>query len=103
MNVATEEVLGRIKVERLRQVMEEGWDEAHDDKHTDGSLGLAAACYAARRDIYLLAEEGDSVTFCKAWPWPCRTPPTYEAALVIAGALIVAELERLRRKRLAQS
>jgi len=36
-----------VLAERARQVNVEGWTPEHDDQHGDGSLALAAACYAA--------------------------------------------------------
>jgi hypothetical protein len=43
--------LEMIKEERHRQISVEGWKPNHDDEHTDGSLGDAAACYAAIDNI----------------------------------------------------
>lgn len=39
-------VLSEIGDERARQLAVEGWNEAHDDKHSKGELAQAAACYA---------------------------------------------------------
>lgn len=38
-----------IKAERIRQVEAEGWTGEHDDKHTDGSLRVAAYQYFRAR------------------------------------------------------
>ncbi len=38
----------RIVRERGRQISEEGWTAKHDDKHSDGAMAIAAACYAAQ-------------------------------------------------------
>ena len=35
-----------IAAERARQVSVEGWTPEHDDQATNGSLAIAAACYA---------------------------------------------------------
>jgi hypothetical protein len=35
-----------VMAERRRQVEQEGWTPGHDDTHDDGSLALAAVCYA---------------------------------------------------------
>jgi len=99
-----------IKSERLRQVHKEGWYAAHDDAHTGFQLSLAAIAYVA-------AAIGTDVkaklsTFCfhkpKApkwtdpWPWDAtfdkRKKHDRKRCLVIAGALIAAELDRLERE-----
>lgn len=98
-----------VNAERHRQVHVEGWDAAHDDEHTDRSLALVAALYAT--PIALTNFAGND-----PWPWryvdddlQSRTPPSNcwdkrnqhdeRRRLVIAGALVVAELERLDRAR----
>lgn len=44
-----------IAAERERQVTAEGWTPAHDDKHTDDELAIAAVIYAAEIDRLLRA------------------------------------------------
>ena len=88
--------LEQIAAERRRQRRVEGWTLANDDKHTHGELANAAAVYAATEPtIYRL--DGDSM-----WPWNYKWLKKYKhdrkRQLVIAGALIVAELERLERE-----
>lgn len=82
--------------ERLRQQYEEGWDESHDDQHVDEELAYAAAYYACPR----LA--GDT----PYWPWDPEWDKSKkhsrESQLIIAGALILAELERLDRAKEAK-
>src|SRR5207302_1652935 len=74
-----------IAAERKRQIEVEGWDSQHDDNHDNGELAKAAACYAV----------GDPME----WPWSLQwwKPRDRRRDLVRAGALIVAELERLDR------
>ena len=97
-----------IAAERRRQIAGEGWSFAHDDGHANRSLGRAAACYAAAGGmigdgplrIYQRFESGRTVKFEELWPWEngdTRKKHPYKRRLVIAGALIVAELERLAR------
>jgi hypothetical protein len=78
-----------IAAERRRQVEEEGWTAEHDDAHDDGELARAGAAYAAFS--YAL------------WPWDrswWRPEPGDDIRrLVKAGALIVAEIDRLQRAR----
>lgn len=103
-----------IAVERQRQVEEENWSVEHDDAHGDGSLALAAACYAmfasvsdaAREATNLpasMATTGKPVTgwaaWLEIWPWERKwwRPKDRRRDLIRAGALIVAEIERLDR------
>lgn len=103
-----------IAAERRRQVEKEGWSSEHDDGHRDGELSRAAACYAAHAsayqrvagdvglDAYRSVEPRSSfLTF--GWPWSREwwRPKDPRRDLVRAGALIVAEIERLDRIRSA--
>jgi len=56
-----------IARERKRQIEGEGWDAEHDDEHTDGSLALAAVCYATPVRLFKIAC-GTTVTFEDPWP-----------------------------------
>lgn len=100
-----------IEAERQRQRKVEGWTLAHDNEHTDGSLASAAACYAlygSMRDDDRAANEdldnseGFISILRSMWPdsWSRQywNPKDRRRDLVRAGALIVAELERLDRK-----
>jgi hypothetical protein len=88
-----------IAAERKRQIEVEGWTPEHDDGHIDGELAVAAACYAV--DPRPLAAAAMSEIFMRLWPrntaWWKST--TRRRDLVKAGALIVAEIERLDRVR----
>lgn len=82
-----------IAYERRRQVKQEGWDSTHDDmEHTEGELAAAACCYAAPWPIF---GEYDP------WPWDKESDKRNKHSrirlLVIAGALIAAEIDRLKR------
>lgn len=79
--------------ERQRQVEREGWDAAHDDKHHTGDLARLAAAYAMRST----GMDGDQVEVLFGEPatWSKDHPP--RRCLVIAGALILAELARIDR------
>lgn len=91
--------------ERQRQLAVEGWSETHDDALTGGELGLAAACYAAApHPLYTGSPEAP----VDAWPFaPAqdkRGRHDTVRRLAIAGALLLAELEReLRRGGLAEA
>lgn len=81
-----------IKAERRRQVDVEGWTPEHDDEHSKGELAQAAACYADDPRQFNTAAPPD-------WPWSQEwwKPGDRRRNLVKAGALIVAEIERLDR------
>lgn len=85
-----------IAAERERQKNEEWFTEENDDLHVDGELAKAAACYAAPE----ITKSADP-TLLKVWPWDVSwwkpTPKNIRRRLVKAGALIVAEIERLDR------
>lgn len=82
--------------ERARQISQEGWTPEHDDEHSGGEIADAAACYAAGQ--ILSAMRGRSV-FNQIWPWASSwwKPRDRRSNLVRAGALIIAEIERLDR------
>lgn len=91
-------ILRNIGAERARQIAE-GWDTKHDDRYeSDGALGMAAACYAAPEPIFLRIPCGE---YHSAWPWDKDTRNRYSRIrqLEVAAALIVAEIERLERRR----
>jgi hypothetical protein len=111
-----------IALERARQIHGERWTKQHDDEHADDSLVLAAICYAAPRRIYVRDLFETGMSFEDPWPlswddkWDKRSvygdasdeglriadPATYTHEerldlLVKAGALIAAEIDRLKR------
>ncbi len=92
-----------ITEERKRQITEEGWTAAHDDKHNKFQLSLAASSYIAA--VNSPDEEGDEngkVRSCYDWPWAKKWwKPSDDPVrnLVKAGALIAAEIDRLQRAR----
>lgn len=82
--------------ERRRQQEAEGWDTTHDDDlHEDGELAAAAAAYA----LHSTARLGASMPRPAFWPWDEQwwKPKGARRDLVRAGALILAEIERLDR------
>lgn len=98
---ATRDVLA----ERRRQVDSEGWTPEHDDRHRDGSMALAAACYAsnaatwANKGTAQLREKYPELSLSFRWPWSREwwKPKNQRRDLVRAAALILAEIERLDR------
>ena len=104
---AADEAMGRdgvglIAAERKRQVEAEGWTPEHDDDHSDGSLAVAAACYAtqANQGLYengMKARDAMLTYWPWDWGWWKPTPDNRIRELVKAGALIAAEIDRLQR------
>lgn len=87
-----------VLAERQRQVAI-GYDHAHDDEHTESEMALAAGCYALSAGGYAKGQTPP------IWPWSLTWwKPAYgRRDLVRAGALILAEIERLDRAILAAS
>lgn len=83
--------------ERQRQQSVEGWTPEHDDEHTEGEMAEAAACYAMFAN-----NQGFSVP--GLWPWAREwwKQSGQRRDLVKAGALILAEIERIDRQEAAQ-
>lgn len=90
-----------VKYERFRQIAIEGYDKEHDSVHQVDELAIAAAAYAINPNH--LSE--DATKFLRdagfrevPWPWAPewdkRAKHDRKRSLVIAGALILAALER---------
>lgn len=98
-----------ILSERRRQIEAEGWTVEHDDEHVYGEMANAASCYAAGQIVSAIPKEmhpdRGAAGYRSIWPWDHKwwKPKTYRANLVRAGALIVAEIERLDRTAAAGS
>ena len=95
-----------IASERRREIGVEGWTFEHDDNHTDQSLAMAAALYAAPRPLYISVytepstRQPERLSLVDPWPWKDsdnRGKFDRRRSLVVAGALILAEIERLDR------
>ncbi|WP_238368306.1 hypothetical protein [Mesobacterium pallidum] len=83
-----------VLAERQRQQDVEGWAPDKDDAYQAGDLANAAACYALT-DPIIEAARGAPFD----WPWSAKwwKPKSRRADLVRAGALILAEIERIDR------
>ncbi|HHG1589879.1 hypothetical protein [Klebsiella pneumoniae] len=83
-----------VLAERKRQVTADGWTPGHDDEYEHGELADAAGCYALSSELFDCAGEPP-----RPWPWPDGwwKPTNRRRDLVKAGALILAEIERLDR------
>ena len=109
-----------IAEERQRQIEVEGWNNLHDSDHDNMQLSGAAACYVAnainkdygeeksRFEVYV--SESNKMFFGEerggwqdGWPWEGKWDKRKKhdciRSLVIAGALIAAELDRLNNEK----
>ena len=103
-----EQVIDLIKQERLRQIEKEGFTQEHDAEHEDNKLAQAAASYALDEEVRnaiseLCAPELFYVTNVPVtWPFDDEywkpSPDDRLRELTKAGALIVAEMEKLMNK-----
>lgn len=91
-----------VLAERRRQVEAEGWTPEHDDEHSDAGMAIAAAVYCLidARPHTGLGIDAMRLTYHMnhmRWHggWLKRSGPRRN--LVKAGALILAEIERLDR------
>lgn len=94
--------LRMVVSERERQTGTEGFTTERDDGYIQGELARAAAAYATPRGFRRLQEDQRTPV---AWPWaPGWWKPATQTTegrlreLAKAGALILAEMERLMRK-----
>ena len=85
-----------VLAERKRQVTTEGWTPERDDQHVNFEMAIAGGLYAisAVDSHHKLRNSAPS-----AWPWDRKwwKPDGPRRDLVKAGALILAEIERLDR------
>lgn len=105
-------IADEVVEERVSQIIKHGYTRSHDDDHENGELAMAAALYASPVDNLVMLESDNERLITKD-PWPFwfaspGTPHSEHAGdkrnafnrrkrLVIAGALILAEIERLDR------
>lgn len=87
-----------VLAERQRQISAEGWAPQRDDQYSDCELAAAAATYVLCTEPAQLKLHGLTV-----WPWRDYwwKPGKYRRNLEKAGALILAEMERLDRAAIA--
>lgn len=78
-----------IAEERQRQIRVEGWTPEHDDEYLYGELAKRGAALAVSHTDAIVMDDGTQVL-----PWKSHPAPR---SLVIAGALIAAEIDSLLR------
>jgi hypothetical protein len=88
-----------IAIERQRQINDLGYTVDHDQEWVENELAIAAACYAVEGTEAEVVEK-DLCT--DAWPFGGKYDKRQEhdevKRQIIAGALIVAEIDRLLTK-----
>ena len=88
-----------VAKERTRQINDEGYAHEHDDKHTDGSLADAAACYANT-----INSNEELIPY---WPWEPEYLKKEEKSrkdqIITACAMLMAEYDRLEREEQKQT
>jgi hypothetical protein len=94
-----------IEEERARQVNEEGYTPSDDDRWFNGELANAASCYAETPGTKLISiNKHWDIYYRRMHRWPFDdkmwkpTPKDRIRELIKAGALIAAEIDRLKRK-----
>ena len=91
--------LERIAAERKRQIEELGWTPEHDKEHVGGHLTRAAISYLLMNMAY------DGKLSKEIYPWgtenweKAREGKDYLRTLEVAGALIVAEIDRVLERK----
>ncbi|WP_404991205.1 hypothetical protein [Cupriavidus pauculus] len=86
-----------VLAERQRQISAEGWTPEHDDEHIPGTLSQAAGCYIEWNGYEQSVVPEGAIPI--NWPWAVDwwKPKDERRNLVRAGALILAEIERIDR------
>lgn len=98
-NAVAEAAWLSVLAERKRQIEKEDWTPEHDDEHQYGDLARAAACYALGHRVKEYRIYSGAEFSTDVWPWDADSwkPKSPRENLVRAGALILAEIERLDR------
>jgi hypothetical protein len=86
-----------VIAERQRHQSAEGWTPEHDDQYSKSQLLWASSCY-----VLNAIHPFNRIPF--DWPWTPEwwKPTNPRRDLVKAGALILAEIERIDRQKAAQ-
>lgn len=93
--VAPSKAAQDVLAERQRQISVERWTPEHDDEHGSGCMAFAAAAYAAH--AYAGPRLSTTLWNWTGWSRDGWKPKNPRADLIRAGALILAEIERLDR------
>lgn len=101
--VPRELAIQKIEAERRRQIEVEGWTLGHDDAHVYGEMMTAAVSYYmhamhVKLGCHPIVLRADGAPL--GWPWDAAwwKPKNVARDLERAGALVMAERERLLRR-----
>lgn len=86
-----------VLAERRWQIEQEHWCPEHDDKYIRGELAVAVAAYATAAHWHAVRHKGVRRRHAGLGQSHAGNQPPQGAILVKAGALILAEIERLDR------
>lgn len=99
-----------VAKERSRQINDEGYSSISDDQYDDGSLGNAAAAYAATVPVFRYRQHSYSsnkeyLTCLFPWNPNCLKKDKHprKKQLIISAALLMAEYDRLEREEKKQT
>lgn len=114
VSLEEKEALEEIMLERLHQVSK-GYDAPHDDEHVLGEIAQGAAFYAMNSAAFLHSPPHKKrngavyvgpnahqkhITADACWPWEASQRKIHNSydSLVVAGAMLVAEIARRKRE-----
>ncbi|MBA1302736.1 hypothetical protein G7028_29860 [Pseudomonas carnis] len=91
--------LQSVLAERIRQIQVHCFYPEQDEEYVNGDLAQAGACYAIEAAKQAPETEDAMRLVPEAWPWMAASwrPHDQRRNLVKAGALILAEIDRLDR------
>lgn len=102
MHIVKSQAARDVLAERKRQIEREGYNSEHDDDHDDGAIAAMAAYYAMPAGVreWPATDTGYGDTFGEAivpGDWIVKDYGSRRRELVVAAALLLAEIERLDR------
>lgn len=102
LNGNFERIAEEIRLERHRQIVEEGFSPKHDERHAPSDFAMAAAAYCASAEARLGPSPNIGTICAMLWPWDEASfkPKDPRRDLVRAAALVMAAIERLDREAL---
>lgn len=97
VSTATAKVMEDVAKERRHQIEDKGHTPERDDEYGNDELAMAGAWFALPSEVRVQLSHGNE----QAGLWPIGwRPPTFKERrqnLVIAAALLIAEIERIDR------
>lgn len=92
-------IVDECAAEHVRQFTDEGYSTDRDDGYVWDELAMAAATYATAPRLRKLIYRSDGGETPSTWPWDSESwkPKDRRRELIVAVALLFAELRRLDR------